>query len=95
MQLAVAGDLDDHGIRQGVHHRSAHTVETARGLIGLARKLAARVEGAEDDLQSGFVGELGVRINRDAAPVVGDGDGVIRMQRHLDPVGVACDGLVH
>ena len=34
-------------------------------------------------------------VDRDAAPVVGDGQAVAFLQRHLDAAGVAGDGLVH
>ena len=70
-------------------------MQTARGLIGFARELAACVQGAQDHFERGFVGKLWVRINRDAAPVVADGHGIIGVQFNLDPVGVARDGLVH
>ena len=94
-ELAVARDLDDHRVRQRVDDGGADAVQTARGLVGLARELAAGVQRAEDDLERGLVGELGVRIDGDAAAVVGHGDGIVGVQRHLDPVGVARDGLVH
>ncbi len=49
-------------------------MQTARGLVGFAGELAARVQGAKDDFERGFVWVLGVRVNRDAAAVVADGD---------------------
>ena len=42
-QLSVTGDLDNHQVRQSVHNRGPHPVQTARRLIGLAREFAARV----------------------------------------------------
>jgi len=36
-----------------------------------------------------------VRINRNATAVVTDRHGIISVQFNLDPVGMACDGLVH
>ena len=94
-EFTVPRDLYDHGIAERVDHRSANPVQTARGLIGLARELAARVQGAEDHLERRFVGKLRVRVDRDAAAVVADGDRVIGVQLHLDPVGMARDSLVH
>lgn len=70
-------------------------MQTARGLVGLARELAARVQRAEDHLERRFVWELRVRVDRNAPAVVADGDGVIGVQFHLDPVGMARDRLVH
>jgi hypothetical protein len=82
-------------IRQRVDDRDADAVQAAGGLVGLARELAARVERAEDDLERGLVGELRVRVDGDAAPVVADRDGVVGVQLHLDAGGVARHGLVH
>jgi hypothetical protein len=70
-------------------------VQTAGGLVGLARELAARVEGAEDHLQRGFVGEFRVRVDGDAAAVVADGDGMVFVKLHLDAAGMARHRLIH
>jgi hypothetical protein len=40
-------------------------------------------------------GNFGMRIDRDAAAVVADGDGVVGVQLHLDAAGVAGHRLVH
>ncbi len=42
-----------------------------------------------------LAGEFRVRVDRDAAAVVADGDGEVVVQLHLDPGGVAGHGLVH
>ena len=70
-------------------------MQAARGGIGLALELAARMEGGQDHLQRRLAGEFGVRIDRDAAAIVGDGKAIARLQRHFDPVGVARDRFVH
>ena len=70
-------------------------MQAAGGLVGLAGELAAGVERAEDHLQRRLAGELRVRVDRDAAAVVADGDGVVGVELDLDAVGVAGDGLVH
>ena len=49
-------------------------VQAARGLVGLAAELAARVQRGHDDLERALVRELGVRVDRDAAAVVAHGD---------------------
>ena len=36
-----------------------------------------------------------MRVDRDAAPVVGDGDEAVGLDGDFDPVGVARDSLVH
>ena len=70
-------------------------MQAARGLIGLAGKLAARVQGAQDHLQRRFAGKLGVGVERHATAIVTDGQGVIGVQLNLNPVGVTRDRLVH
>jgi hypothetical protein len=94
-KLAVAGDLHPKVIGKRVDHRDADAVQTARGLVGLARELAARVQRAEDHLQRALVGELRMRVDGDAAPVVADGDRMVFMHLHLDAGGVARHRLVH
>ncbi len=70
-------------------------MQAARGLIGLAVELAARVQGAQDHLQRGFVGELRMRIDRNAAAIVAHGQRAVGVQLDLDAVGMACHRLVH
>ena len=94
-QLLVARDLHNHQVRQRVHDRRTHTVQTTRGLIGVARELAPRMQRAQDHLQRGLAGELGVRIDGNAAAVVAHDDAEIGQQLDLDARGVACHGLVH
>ena len=94
-QLAVAGDLDDHAVRQCVHDRGADPVQPARGLVGAFAELAARVQGAEDHLQRRLAGELGMRIDGDAAAVVAHHDRLVGAQLDLDAAGMARHRLVH
>ena len=46
VKRAIAGHLDPQMIGKRIHDRCPNPVQAARGLIGLARKLTARVEGA-------------------------------------------------
>ena len=48
-----------------------------------------------DDFERGFVLELGMRIDRDAAAVVAHRQIAVGVEIHLDAAGVAGDGLVH
>ncbi len=70
-------------------------MQAAGGLVGLAVELAARVQGAEDDFERGFVGEFRVGVDRDAAAVVADGERAVGVKLDLDAGGVAGDRLVH
>jgi hypothetical protein len=94
-KLAVAGDLNAQVVGERVDDGDTDAVQTAGGLVGLARELAARVQRAEDDLKRALVGELRMRVDGDATAVVADGDGVIGMQLHLDAGGMAGHRLVH
>ena len=94
-KFAVAGDLDPHAVRKRVDDRGAHAVQAARGGIGVAVELAARVERAEDHLERRLAGEFRVGVDGDAAAVVADGDRVVGVKFHLDAGGVAGHGLVH
>jgi hypothetical protein len=95
VEFAIARHLDPHAVGERVDHRRAHAVQPARGLVGLARKLAARVQRAQDHLERGFVGELRMRVHGNAAAVVADGHRMIGVQFHLDPAGMPGHGLVH
>ena len=94
-QLAVAGDLDHQLLGERVDHGQADAVQPARGLIDLGPELAARMQRGQDHLERGAVGELRVRIDRDAAAVVAHRERAVRLEPDLDPAGVAGDRLVH
>ena len=53
------------------------------------------MERAEDHFESGLVRKFRVRVDRDAAAVVADGDRIVLVEFDLNPVGVAGDGFVH
>ena len=95
VELLVAGDLDDRLGRERVDHADADAVEAAGGAVRLALELTARVEGGHDDFERGLARVFRVRVDRDAAAVVEDGQAVARLQRDLDAAGVAGDRLVH
>ena len=95
VELLLARYLDDGFGRKGVDDRDADAVQAAGGRIGLAFELAARVERGEDHLERRLARIFGVRVDRDAAAVVGDGQAVARFERDLDPAGMAGDRLVH
>ena len=63
--------------------------------IGLALELPARVERGHDHLERRLARIFGVRVDRDAAAVVADGQAVAGLELDLDAAGVAGDRLVH
>ena len=70
-------------------------MQAAGGLVGLAVELAARVQRGHDDFERGLVREFRVRVDRDAAAVVGDRQEAVGVELDLDAGGVAGDRLVH
>ncbi len=91
----IAGHLDLQRIGQRIDDRHPDAVQAACGSIGIATELAAGVQGCQDDLERRFVRETRMWIDRDAAPVVADGEPIIGGKLDLDPVGMTRDRLVH
>ncbi|MPM27853.1 hypothetical protein SDC9_74368 [bioreactor metagenome] len=89
----VRADLDLKPFGERVDHRSANAVEPAGIAVGIVAELAARVELGKHDLHAGNA-RLFVNLHGNAAAVVGNGHGVVLMQRHGDFVGVAVGGFV-
>ena len=96
--LALTADLQLEPFRERIDDRYADTVEAAGNLVGGMLELAARVEHGEDDLGRRLA-RLLVGVHGDAASVVADGAGAVRVQDDLDAVGEAAhrlvDGVVH
>ena len=70
-------------------------MQAARGLVGPGIELAAGMQRGHDDFQRRFFREFRVRIDRNAAPVVGHGREAVLIQRDVDAGRVAGDRLVH
>ena len=94
-QLAVARHLDVEPLGERVDHRKPDPVQAARGAVGIAAELAARVQHGHDHFEGGFVLELGMGIDGNATAVVGDHHRVVGGEGDLDVGGVAGHGLVH
>ena len=95
IELAAARDLDLHALRQRVGDRHADAVEAARGAVDLAVELAARVQRAHDHFERGFFREFRMRVDRDAAAVVGHAEEAVGGDLDLDEMGVTGERLVH
>jgi hypothetical protein len=93
---AIAVDLDDEALGQRVHDAHTDAVEPAGDLVAVAAELATGVQHGEHDLDGALalVRPRGVRVDRDAAPVVLDAAGAVGEQVHIDAVGVARHRLV-
>ncbi len=94
-KLLFPRDLDREAVGQRVHNGNADAVQAASGLVGVAAKLAARMQHGEDNLQRRFFGKPRVRIDRYAAAIIADGKRMVRAQLDLNARGEAGDGLVH
>ena len=92
--LAVAADLGDQALGEGVDDAGADAVQPAGHLVGVVVELAAGVERGEDHLERALAG-LGMDVDRDAAAVVGHRHRLaVGVQRHDDPGRVAVHHLV-
>ena len=93
VDVAVALDLNNDLLGQGVHDRDAHAVQAAGHLVGVVVELAAGVQDRHDDLERRNLLHR-VLVDRDASAVVDDGDRVVSMHRHRDLGAVASHGLI-
>ncbi|MEY9475271.1 hypothetical protein ABH992_007670 [Bradyrhizobium yuanmingense] len=95
VELLAARDLDFETRGEGVHHGDADAVQTARGLVDLAVELAARMQRAHDDFERRLLREFRMRIDGDAAAVVGDGQETVRTQLDSNEGRMPGQRLVH
>ncbi len=95
VELLLARDFHLEARGEGVDHRDADTVQTARGLVDLGVELATRVQRAHDDFERRLFRKLRMRVDRNAAPIVADGQKAVRSQADLNEGGVAGQSLVH
>ena len=78
VELLAAGHFDDAMFRERVHHGDAHAMEAAGGFIDLRVELAAGVQRGHDHFKGRLVLEFGMRIDGNAAAVIGDGEIAVR-----------------
>ncbi len=97
VKLAVARDLDFKMDRKRVDDRNADAVQAAGGFVCLAVELAAGMQHGQHHFDGGLALHLGmrVRLDRNAAAIVGDGKIAFLVEFDLDPGGMAGNGLVH
>ena len=94
-ELLAAGDLDLEPGGQRVHHRDAHAVQPARGLIDLGVELAAGMQRAHDDFERRLFRKFRMRIDRNAAAIVGHGEEAFGLEFDLDEARMPGQRLVH
>ena len=94
-KIAIARDLNLEPFRQRIHHRGTHAVQSAAGLVRARLELSARMQRRHDDLKRRLRLKLGMRIDRNAAPVVAHGQNIAFGQFDLDAAGMPRNRLVH
>ena len=67
-----ARHLHVHPFRQRIGHRGTYPMQATRGLIDFAVEFSAGMQRAHDHFQRRLVLEFGMRVDRDAAAIVGD-----------------------
>ena len=92
IDLAVAPDLQIETLGERIHDRHANTVQTAGYLVRGVLEFAARVQHGQDDF--GRRTAVRHRIDRNAAPVVDDGDRVVDVDGDVDLIAEARERLV-
>ena len=91
--VAAAADFHLAPFREEIHHGDAHAVQTARGLVGPLRELAAELQHGHHPLQRGEA-QVRVDFHGDAAAVVFHGHRAVVVDDHADLVGEAGHRLV-
>ena len=98
VDVAVFVHLHRQPFRQRVDNARADAVQTAGNLVASAAELAARVQHGVDDLKRGAA-RLRLNVDRNAAAVIHNGDGVALVDRHLNFRAVArkrfVNGVIH
>ena len=80
--------------RERIDDGGAHAVEAPCNLIALPFELTARMQGGEDELERRLL-ELGMGVDRNAAPVVGDRRTVvILVENDFDAGGMPIDRFI-
>jgi hypothetical protein len=90
---AVTPDRDVEMTRQAVDHGHPHPVQPAGEAIVALGELTPGVQCRQDDLDTRFF-QLGVRIDRHAAPVVDDLKRAVRVQRDGDAARMAGERFI-
>ena len=95
IEFLAARDLDLEPRGQRVDDGHADAVQAARGLVDLGVEFAAGMQRAHDHFERRLLRKFRMRIDGDAAAVVGHGQKAVGGQLHLDEVGMSRQRLVH
>ena len=95
VELLTACHLDFEALRQCVRHRDADTVQPAARVVDFRVELAAGMQRGHYHFKRGLLLEFRMWVDRDAAPIVGDGQSAVSVELDLDAARVSRDRLVH
>ncbi len=95
VEFLAARDLDLEERGERVDDGDADAVQAARGLVDLGVEFAAGMQRAHDDFERGLLRKFRMRIDRNAAAIVGHGQESVGAEFDLDEGGVARQRLVH
>lgn len=93
VNFAFALDNQLQLLRQGVYHGYAYAVQTAGNFIGVIIELTACVQNGHDHFRSRYA-LFRVNTGWDATTVIGNGHGVVRMDRDHDVFTVTRERFV-
>jgi len=93
VDLPASVNLQNQLVGQRIDHRDTDAVQAAGYLVGIVVELPAGMQDRHDDFgrRAAF---FRVNIHRDAATVVRDRDGLVRVNRYSDAVAETGQGLV-
>ena len=98
IDLSVTVHIDLETGREGIHDRSAHAVQSAGNFISPAAELSAGVKDRENHFQRRDACFF-LNIDRNSPAIVQHGDGIVRVDRHIDLAAETCqrfiDRIVH
>ena len=95
IEFLAARDLDLEPRRQRVDDGDTDAVQAARGLVDLGVEFAAGVQRAHDHFERGLFRKFRMRIDGDAAAIVGDAEEAVGGEFDLDEGGMARQRFVH
>jgi hypothetical protein len=94
VSVSIAIDLYIESLAQGIHDRSANTVQPTRCGIGAATEFASGVQLGEDYLYAGE-SRLWFDVNWDAAGLVAHLDRTVGVEVHLNAFSVPSQRLIN
>ena len=95
IKLLAARDFDFEPFGQRIGDGDADAVQTARCFVDFGVEFAAGVQRAHDHFERGLFRKFRMRIDRNAAAIVGDGEEAVGFELDLDPIGMPGERLVH